>query len=305
MEHDRLFKELISTFFFDFVKLFLPEVAQYLEMDGPVEFLDKELFTDVSSKERHYVDILIKVRFKGSPAFFLIHVENQASHEVNFPRRMFRYFARLYDKYNLPVYPVVIFSYDAPRLPAPDHFSVEFPDKKVLHFEYTVIQLNQLSWRSFVKRDNPVAAALMSRMQMDHADRPKVKLECLRMLATLRLDPARSHLIGNFVEHYLQLSESEWLEYNREVEHLAPEVQEITLELMTHWHKEGRLEGRLEGQEQVLLRQLRRKLGVLPELTVQSIMDLNANALEALADVVLDVTSLDELNTWLADAAKR
>ena len=47
IDHDRLFKELIETFFLDFVDLFLPDVALYLERDT-ISFLDKELFTDVT-----------------------------------------------------------------------------------------------------------------------------------------------------------------------------------------------------------------------------------------------------------------
>jgi hypothetical protein len=34
IDHDRLFKELIGTFFFDFVDLFLSGVANYLDRDS-------------------------------------------------------------------------------------------------------------------------------------------------------------------------------------------------------------------------------------------------------------------------------
>jgi hypothetical protein len=37
-------------------------------------------------------------------------------------------------------------------------------------------------------------------------DRPRVKLECLRLLATLRLNPARMRLISGFVDTYLRLN---------------------------------------------------------------------------------------------------
>ena len=40
IDHDRLFKELLCTFFREFVEAFLPEVATYLEPDSLV-FLDK------------------------------------------------------------------------------------------------------------------------------------------------------------------------------------------------------------------------------------------------------------------------
>src|SRR5215831_18893988 len=62
-DHDRLFKELISTFFLGFMELFLPEVRAYIE-DGSLEFLDKEIFTDVTSGERHEADLVAKLRFK-------------------------------------------------------------------------------------------------------------------------------------------------------------------------------------------------------------------------------------------------
>lgn len=40
--HDRLFKELLTTFFSVFIKTFLPDVAAYLDLDTVV-FLEKEL----------------------------------------------------------------------------------------------------------------------------------------------------------------------------------------------------------------------------------------------------------------------
>ena len=64
MDHDRLFKELLTTFFMEFLDLFLPEVSAYVERDR-LEFLDKEVFTDVAAAERHEVDLLAKARFRG------------------------------------------------------------------------------------------------------------------------------------------------------------------------------------------------------------------------------------------------
>ena len=45
--HDRLFKELLTLFFSDFIELFLPDLASYLDKSSLV-FLDKEIFTDVT-----------------------------------------------------------------------------------------------------------------------------------------------------------------------------------------------------------------------------------------------------------------
>lgn len=55
IDHDHLFKELLTTFFLEFVDLFLPEVSSYLERQSLV-FLDKEVFTDVTSGDRYEAD---------------------------------------------------------------------------------------------------------------------------------------------------------------------------------------------------------------------------------------------------------
>ena len=112
----RLFKELLTTFFVEFLELFFPEVIVYLERNS-LEPLDKEIFTDVTAGERYEADLVLKARFRNQDSFFLIHIENQAQSQADFDRRMFRYFARLYEKYALPVYPVALFSYDAPSTP--------------------------------------------------------------------------------------------------------------------------------------------------------------------------------------------
>lgn len=201
IDHDRLFKELLTTFFEEFLELFFPEVVAYVEPDS-LEFLDKEIFTDVTAGEQYEADLVVKARFQGQDTFFLIHVESQSYPQADFGQRMFKYFARLSEKFVLPVYPIAILSYDSPRTLQPNTYQVAFPDKVVLEFNYAVIQLNQLNWRDFLRQQNPVASALMAKMNIAPEDRPRVKFECLRLLATLRLDPARMQLISGFIDTY-------------------------------------------------------------------------------------------------------
>ena len=52
VEHDRLFKELITTFFVEFLELFFPPVLSYVE-PGTLEFLNQEVFTDVTAGEKN------------------------------------------------------------------------------------------------------------------------------------------------------------------------------------------------------------------------------------------------------------
>jgi hypothetical protein len=294
IDHDRLFKELVTEFFTDFIDLFFPEVSKYLDRDS-VHFLDKEVFTDVTSGDRHEVDVLAKARFKGRDAFFLVHIETQASAQSDFPKRMFRYFARLHEKHDLPVYPIALFSYDAPQRAEPDRYEVSFPDAKVLDFHFRVIQLNRLNWRDFVRRQNPVASALMAKMRIAPEDRPRVKLECLRLLATLKLNPAKMQLIAGFVERYLRLAREEQQVFRVEVAQLLQPEQERVMELTISWKEEGKHEMAVS----VVRRQLAHRFGPLPEPLSQQIEELPLKTISDLAEALLDFTSLADAQAWI------
>ncbi|GAL94145.1 MAG: hypothetical protein RLZZ339_1314 [Cyanobacteriota bacterium] len=64
IDHDRLFKELISTFFVEFIQLFFSEIINYLE-PNQITFLDKEVFTDVTEGEKYESDLVAQVQFRG------------------------------------------------------------------------------------------------------------------------------------------------------------------------------------------------------------------------------------------------
>jgi predicted transposase YdaD len=240
------YSKSLSAFFMEFPDLFLRQVRAYVE-PGSIEFLDKEMFIDVTVGERLEPDLVAKVKFKGRPAFFIIHIENQSQPQKEFGRRFFRYFSRLYDKYELPVYPIVVFSFNSPRVPQANCYRVEFPDKVVNEFRYEVIQLNRMNWSDFVKSENPIAAALMAKMHIAPNDRPRVKLECLRLLVTFKLDKAKTKLISGFVDTYIKLAGQEQERFEKQVKTLALEEKEEVMEIVTSWMEEGLKRGRRQG----------------------------------------------------------
>jgi Putative transposase, YhgA-like. len=267
------------------------------------------VFTDVTEGEKYEADIVMRARFRDREAFFLVHVENQSTARgLHFGRRMFLYWSRLFEKYGLPVYPIVVFSYDAPERAEPDSFAVAFPDLDVLTFRYRVVQLNRLNWRDFVTRENPVASALMAKMRIAPEDRWRVKLQCLRLLATLRLDPARMQLISGFVDSYLRLSAREESEFQTAFRREVPAgEQEAVMQIVTSWMEQG-IEKGIEqgiqqgierGMERTILRVLGRRFGPLSEAREARIVALGVAQLDALADALLDFAAVEELDAWL------
>ncbi|NJK80009.1 MAG: DUF4351 domain-containing protein [Chloroflexaceae bacterium] len=306
IDHDRLFKELLTTFFIEFLELFVPDVPAYLDRES-LAFLDKELFTDVTSGDRYEADLVARAQVRGQESFFLIHLEHQAQPQATFGQRMFRYFARLYEQHNLPVYPIVLFSYDTPQRTEPTVHRVAFPSWTVLEFHYRVIQLQQYDWQVFQGTPNPVASALMAKMRMQPAERPIVKVEALRLLAALGLDAARQQLISGFVDTYLPLNLEEEQVFYKQLEQIQPREEEQVMEIVTSWMRQGieqgREEGRAEGREQgmtdLIIMQLMQRFGPLAEADTARIRRLSGAQLQQLGMQVLQFAGPADLTAWL------
>ena len=211
---------------------------------------------------------------------------------------MFRYFARLDEKLDLPIYPIVIFSYDSPKTVAVNNYQINFPDFQVLRFNYQVVQLNQLNWRDFLTRPNPVASALMSKMRIAPEDRPKVKAECLRLLVTLKLNPAKMQLISGFIDTYLRLNKIEENKFQTEIGSLITEEKEGVMQIVTSWMEEG-IERGIEREKNLIIRLVNRKFGQIDLELETKIRSLNIEIIETLGEAIFDLDTVEKLQTWL------
>jgi predicted transposase/invertase (TIGR01784 family) len=246
IDHDRLFKELLETFFEEFITIFFPELHRVINFSG-LRFLQQELFTDVTIGDKHRVDLLAEVGLHGEEGLILIHIESQAQYQEDFAKRMFIYFSRLYQKFNRKILPIAIFSYNTPH-EEPDSFQIGFPFFDVMRFNFYTLELKKRNWRDYLQNDNPAAAALMSKMGYQRNEKVQVKKEFLRMLVRLQLDPARKKLLTGFFEAYLKLNKREEEQLKIELNQLPAEEVDKIMELTTSWHEQGRMEGEIKGR---------------------------------------------------------
>jgi hypothetical protein len=196
IDHDRLFKELIQTYFEEFILLFYPEIFEWIDFTH-LKFLDKELNSGPRNRKKRRVDLIVETKLLNQESLIIVHIESQASYQIHFNQRMFVYFSRLFEKYHKPILPIAIFSYDEPH-DEPSTFKINFPFLRVLHFQYFIIELKKKNWRDFVKQDNPVAGALLSKMGYNNLEKVEVKKAFLRMMVRLQLDPARTEMLTGF-----------------------------------------------------------------------------------------------------------
>jgi hypothetical protein len=287
IDHDRLFKELIRTYFKEFIQLFFPEAYKAIDFDY-VNFLSEEVFTDVVKGSKRKVDVLIETKLKGETALIIVHFESQAQFQEDFPDRMFVYFSRLYEKYRRKILPIAIFSYDEKR-DEESSFKLAFSFLDVCKMSYT------------------------------KEERVQVKIEFLRMLVRLEVNPARMKLITGFFDTYLVLNDIEERQLQEGIQMLDPEEEEKIMELKSNWEKtaelrgelKGKIQGKLEGKLEGKVEEARKFISKFiqaqfedesKEMLAKVVLLTNLDILERLADRLFRYSGLEEAKRLVEEA---
>jgi hypothetical protein len=252
---DQVFKEFLQAFLPEFIALFFPDVARELNFDT-LQFLDKELFTDVGEGEQREADIVARVETnQGVPEFLLIHTEVESTRRPSqFPHRMLNYYILLWLRHKTPIVP--IFLYLAPGAGGLITETVEHVvlGKRVLSFAYDAIGLPDLSADDYTGRSNPIAETLSVWMRSDQ-ERLDRWMSLLHNLKQENINPARQALLLNVAEIGLPLSTLE------EEDLIAQLRTDTEIETMTNFitrdaFREGKREGIAEGKDEERLEML-------------------------------------------------
>lgn len=293
-DHDELFKELITEFFFEFMDLFFPNIASQLDRTF-IEQLDKEVSSVSGSGRKQRADLVRKVWNKQSKGFILIHIEIQSTSQSKFQERMYRYYYAIEEKYRLPVLPIAVLTFKNPKQEQGSSYHGSCAGKRIIHFEFCLIQLNQYNWRSFIATDNPIASALMACMSYDNQERPEVKLECLRHLVRCETEWNRKSITQRFVDAYLKLNRAENECFQKRLSELNPREETKIMAYITSWEQQG-----IEiGLRRLVVSQLTRKFGSLPTSLIRKIEALSEEQLSNLGGDLLDFCEMQQLLDWL------
>ncbi len=180
------------------------------------------MFSDAAIGKR-FVDRLYKVRLRdGSHLWLLLHIEVQASRETGFPKRVFRYFYRLDDKFDLPLTCLVVFADESPTW-RPSKFKYDFAGTNVI-FSYPTVKLADYRNRmeELERMENPFALIVLAHLQSQSATEMQNRLEWKRRithnLLERSLDEATRwkvlRLVDWMIDLPVQLNEVFWGEVN-------------------------------------------------------------------------------------------
>jgi hypothetical protein len=237
-------------------------------------------------------------------AGFLIHLEHQAQRAAYLPWRMLEYFVIDRREYKLPVYPIAVLSYPEPDPRSRVPLLVDFPNKRVLAFDFDVIDLARLDARAFVRNRNAAALALAARMRFDAKERISLARQFFVNLAATPVGREEQELVAGFFSAYQPLSEDEALQLQKETATIEPiamreKVMHLTNPFIELGRQQGIEKGRHEGEVELVLRLLSRRLGAVSTSQKKLIQRLGLEKIEALGESLLDFESPADFARWL------
>ena len=307
MTHDARFKSLLRTsgLLRAFFQAFLPEVHGFVDFDH-IEFVDKERFT-LESKRRTG-DLLVKTKFRGEDAAFLIHLEHEAQARPDMALRLLQYFLLDWRDFDMPVYPVAVLSHPEPNPRSKSPLLLQIRNEEILRFRFAVVDLGRMSAREYANKPNAAAAALASRMSVDPSERVDLAVDFLRTTSKANLDRKAREAAWNFFFSYQKFKGEEGLKLQRELSNMVG-MEKIPREILAHnplvrfGMESGKSKWLREGRQQqgaaLVLRLLTRRFGAVSPAQEKVICKLPLAGIESLAEALLDFRSKTDLARWL------
>ena len=144
----------------------------------------------------------------------------------------------------------------------------------------------------------------------------------MRLLATLRLAPAKMQLISGFVDTYLRLNEAEEVTFEAELNRmgLSEEEEARVMEIVTSWMEkgierglqQGLQQGFQQGFQQALAREaalvlylLNDRFPGIPQSVEDEIRRLSIVEIELLGEALFKLASETDLRSWLEQRGLR
>jgi hypothetical protein len=312
IEHDRLFKTLLRTFFPGFLRLVVPGLAGQMDAARAI-FLDKELLAEEPVRGNREADLLARVPMRKH-GVILVHIEIEARAGPRMPDRLLTYAGLIQAAYGARVLSILVNLHRGEagihRLPPED----DLPAPELSTFRWVVFNLEGCPGADYLAKSEPVAWALAALMSRGKESRAAYKLALQSRIVEARMSDKQRIVLLDFVEAYWELTPPEAEEYKilstrhrrrtRAMwmtwsERLKEEGKKEGLRLVRQERKLGKQEGLDEGArslQQVLLSLLGQRFGPLPESVQRQVEAISSlRRLTRLAEQVLTVGSLREL----------
>ena len=309
-DYDSPWKDIIELWFQDFMEFFFPDVASRIDWQRDYEFLDKEFQQIIREAEqgRKLADKLVRVWLQdGREVWILVHVEVQGSREAIFPKRMYIYNYRIFDRFDRPVVSLALLT-DSQRKWRPDSFTMEMLGCQT-SFRFLTFKLLDCDEQELKTSNNPFALCSLAQLKANETvnspeTRKKWKVRLARSLYEKGFTKQEiinlfrfidwimalpEELAENFWQEHSTYEESKKMEYITSVERIGMRKGRI------EGRQEGRREGVMAGESTVINRLLESKFGKLPNKYIVRLQSADEKSLLKWADKIMTAESLHEV----------
>lgn len=295
---DESWKNIIESLFPHFLRFFVPKLYFDTDWTKKVYFLDKEMkqLSKSSKSGAKYVDKLVKICLKnGEEQWLLIHIEVQGYSDKSFPQRMFRYYYRIFDKYDEKIVSVALLTGSASD-PSQGRFESEAYESGVV-FRYLSKRLMDYDKSELEKDDNPIALAVLACQERELAKQKgelyNAKRRIIRYMYERGYNKEEIIALFDFIDWVLQLSEEEEnliMEEIREIEgeKNMPYINSIKRLAIKEGKREGKIEGRIEGR-------IEGKIEGMREAIIEILDERFGNIAQEASSVINQIDDIDKL----------
>jgi hypothetical protein len=299
-DFDGAWKTALEQYFAPFLAFFFPSVHADIDWTQDVQSRDPDLqqIAPDDRQGKQHVDKLMQVtRRNGATGYVLIHIEIQSQRDQVFAERMFLYNARIYDRERIPVASLAILGDEAANW-RPDHFGYELWGSRI-RMQFPVVKLRDLDPVMLASTKNIFATLTLvhrdaQETRQDPAERAQRKVSRFRELLRQGYDSADIRNLLRMMDYLLRLNQDLTEQTRHSLRQI--EVEELGMERYVTSFEEI---GRAEGQRELVLRQLNRKLGILEPELQERIEALDTDSILELSGALLDFTDIADLTTWL------
>jgi len=275
-DYDGLWKKIIGELFEQFTAFFAPDLHEEIDFSADFDALQQELNQEIMSQKggKAIADKLFKVYLKnGKEKWFLIHVEVQDKDEEGFSDRMFRYFYRIYDRFDREIYAIALMT-DVKKSKYAGPFNYSFYGTEI-NYRYNTYDFYGKDIEQLKQSSNPFATAVVAGIYASKSKQDvEIRYELKKSLVTSILekyDTAAETTIDHlnsliyFVDNLLKLPEEMKHKLREELNpYLGEEVitkmraeksnQPPTIaELIKDYKQEGREEGIEKGKREATI----------------------------------------------------
>jgi hypothetical protein len=306
-DYDGAWKEALRQYFREILDKYFPTISATIDWSVAPEWQDKEVSRMIPRARRRAgrVDLLVKVRLKsGGEQWILLHFEVQSGREADFEVRIARYNGGLCWMFERRVVSLVILAdLDAHWRPRGDAF--ELADfQSLLRFPVCkLVDKVDHEWGE----DDPALAVQVARAQIaalrtagDPKGRYRAKWQLVRNLYSLGYNADKLREVFRLIDWMMRLPAALSRQFEQELTALEESLNMPYVTSVERIAEErGEARGKMEGGAVVLLKLLARRFGPLPTEIERRVRQLPIERLEAFAEVVLEIGSLQDLRAWL------